>query len=269
MPIPKPAAVPQRELLLLFVAYHPSPLEVDRLLACLQVLPPTMGYGVVVNEHRPGEAVEALAEGADYFLCCGDNPGYGRAINRLVKLIQKEPEFLAVMNTDLRWDSDCFPRLLAWLQSHPQISLAVPQIVDGMGAIQKLCKRDPTLLALCSRRFLPDQLKPHWLRRYDHWYVMNDHDYSKIFDVPYLSGCCMLIRSQHFQAVGGFDDDFFLYLEDADITRKLRALGRCVHLPIASITHDWGRGNYKNLRLVLVNIHSAWVYFRKWGLRVW
>jgi GT2 family glycosyltransferase len=79
----------------------------------------------------------------------------------------------------------------------------------------------------------------------------------------------MLIRGQHFQAVGGFDDDFFLYLEDADITRKLRALGRCIHLPIASITHDWGKGNYKDLRLVLVNIHSAWVYFRKWGLRIW
>jgi GT2 family glycosyltransferase len=266
---PAPLDLHQRELMLLFVAYHSSPGEVERLKACLQGLPRSVGYAVVVNDYQAGEAVEALAEGADYFLCCRDNPGYGRAINRLVNQIVDMPRYLAVMNTDLRWDTEFFPRLLAWLQEHPEVSLAVPQIRDAHGEIQKLCKRDPTLLALLSRRFLPNCLKPGWLKRYDKWYVMEDHDYSEIFDVPYLSGCCMLMRSHDFQSVGGFEEDFFLYLEDADITRKLRSLGRCIHLPIASITHDWGRGNYKSIHLVLVNIHSAWVYFKKWGWQPW
>ena len=75
---------PKRQLLLLFVAYHPSPLEVEQLQACLAELPPQVGYAVVVNDHHPGEPVDQLRAGADCFLANCDNPGYGRAVNRLV-----------------------------------------------------------------------------------------------------------------------------------------------------------------------------------------
>jgi GT2 family glycosyltransferase len=95
---------------------------------------------------------------------------------------------------------------------------------------------------------------------------MAHKDYETVFDVPYLSGCCMLIASDAFSRIGGFDDRFFLYLEDADITRRLASLGQAVHLPVASVVHHWGRGNHRSKRLTLVNLHSAWIYFRKWGL---
>lgn len=259
----------QRELMLLFVAFHPSSQEVARLHACLASLPAAIGYSIVVNDHRPGEPIDQLASHADLFLALLDNPGYGKAVNRLVRQLPQLPAYLGVMNTDLSWDPDCFPGLLAWLKCHPDVTLAVPQIRDGEDRIQRLCKRDPTVLGLLSRRFIPEWLKPAWLKRYDEWYVMGDHDYDTIFEVPYLSGCCMLIRADAFVIVKGFDPHFFLYLEDADITRKLRKLGRCVHLPLKSIRHDWGRGSYQSLWLGLVNIHSSWLYFSKWGWKLW
>ena len=259
----------RRDLLLVFVAYHPSAAEVGRLQHCLTELPGNIGYAVVVNDHRPGEAIDQLASQADHYLTCRDNPGYGEAVNRLVHQLPAIPRYIAVMNTDLSWSSDCFPGLLAWLHAHPDVALAVPQIRDPHGVVQKLCKQHPTVLGLLSRRFIPDWLKPARLKRYDQWYVMAEQNYETVFEVPYLSGCCMLIRSDAFLAVGGFDSRFFLYLEDADITRKLRRFGRCVHLPIRSIQHDWGRGNYKSLKLVLVNLHSAWMYFGKWGWKLW
>ena len=79
----------------------------------------------------------------------------------------------------------------------------------------------------------------------------------------------MIIRFNAFLSIGGFDERFFLYLEDADLTRRLSVIGRCVHLPIASVFHAWGKGSYKNIRLMLVNIHSAYLYFRIWGFRFW
>jgi len=255
--------------LLLFVAYHPSAAEVERLQRCLADLPVRIGYAVVVNDHQPGEAIDQLASQADHYLACRDNPGYGEAVNRLVGQLAAIPPYIAVMNTDLSWSPDCFPGLLDWLQSHQDVALAVPQIRDPHGVVQRLCKRDPTVLALLSRRFIPGWLKPAWMKRYDQWYVMADLNYDAVFEVPYLSGCCMMMRSDAFLAAGGFDPRFFLYLEDADITRKLRRVGPCVHLPIRFIEHDWGRGNYKNLRLVLVNLHSAWLYFGKWGWKLW
>ena len=158
---------------------------------------------------------------------------------------------------------------LAWLDQHADVVLAVPQLQDAHGVVQKLCKRHPTLLALFSRRFVPEPLKPAWLRRYDRWYVMADQEYGQIFEAPYLSGCCMLMRTSAFLAAGGFDERFFLYLEDADLTRTMAFQGRCVHLPLVVVTHHWGRGNHRSWWLTLVNLHSAWMYFCKWDLRWW
>ena len=259
----------RRQLLLLLVSYRSSQQEVERLQACLAALQPEVGYAVVVNAHQAGEPVEQLAEGADGFLLNSDNLGYGRAVNRLVAKLGQLPPFIGVLNTDLSWQPGTFERLLAWLQQHAEVNLAVPQILDEAGAIQKLCKRKPTVLGLFSRRFLPAWLKPSWLKRYDCWYVMADQNYQEVFEAPYLSGCCMLIRSEAFREVGGFDDRYFLYLEDADITRSLARDGRCVHLPVARVVHGWGRGNYQNLGLMAVNLASAVHYFRKWGWALW
>lgn len=233
-----------------------------------------MGYAVVVNDHRPGEPVEQLAAGAVCFLTNRDNPGYGRGVNRLMRVLANNlvltlPPYLGVLNTDLSWQSGTFERLLSWLEQHPDVSLAAPQILDEHGQSQQLCKRHPTLLGLFSRRFCPEALKPSWLKRYDRWYVMAEQDGQQVFDVPYLSGCCMLMRSDDFQRVGGFDERYFLYLEDADLTRSMARWGRCVHLPVASVVHGWGRGNYRNVKLMLVNIVSAWQYFCKWGWALW
>ena len=256
-------------LLLVLVAYHPAAAEVERLQRCLAALGPQIGYAVVVNEYRPGEPVEPLAAGAQLFLTSACNNGYGRAFNRVLAALAEQlaPEWIGALNTDLSWEPGTFERLLAWLEAQPQVVLAVPQITDPEGQPQRLCKRDPTLLALASRRFWPERLKPAWLRRYDAWYAMTDQDPSRVFEVPYLSGCCMLARRQALLQVGGFDERFFLYLEDADLTRRLRALGRCIHLPVATVQHAWGRGSHRSFRLMLVTLHSAWLYFRRWGLR--
>ena len=259
----------KRQLLLLFVAYHPSSSEVVNLLHCLSNMSSKLGYAVVVNDYQPGEAVDQLREGADHFLTNSDNPGYGRAANRLVGQIGDISPYLGVLNTDLSWISGTFETILSWLELHPDVCLAAPQILDQDRIPQKLCKQHPTLLGLLSRRFLLDRFKPAFLKRYDRWYVMSDKNYQDVFEVPYLSGCCMLMRSDVFSSVGGFDERYFLYLEDADLTRSMAQHGRCVHLPVASVIHNWGRGNYQSLSLMIVNILSAWHYFRKWGLSLW
>jgi GT2 family glycosyltransferase len=265
----RPTESHKHQLLLLFVAYHPPLNDVQKLSDCLAELSADIGYAVVVNDYKPGEAVDRLRSRAVCFLANQDNPGYGRAVNRLIRELHATPPFLGILNTDLSWSAGTFETLLTWLQTHPNVNLAVPQIVDEQGRVQKLCKQNPTLLGLMSRRFIPERLKPGWLRAYDRHYVMGNQDYNTIFNVPYLSGCCMLVRSGQFAASGGFDERYFLYLEDADLTRTLSRNGRCVHLPVASVIHAWGRGNYRSLRLVVVNLMSAWRYFQKWGWALW
>lgn len=265
------AASPLRALLVL-IAHHPPAQHVQRLQACLSQLPSDFAYAVVVNDHRPGEAAEDLLHGAAMTLVQRANPGYGSAFNQLWEqwcYSHDVPPLVAVLNTDLSWDAGCFEQLTEWLEQHPKVTAAAPELRFPDGRRQFLCKRNPTLLALISRRFIPRRLKPRRLRRYDHWYTMRDQPYSQVFASPYLSGCCLWMRGWAVQAIGGFDPRFFLYFEDADITRRLAAHGPTVNLPISSVTHHWGRGSYRSVWLTLVNLHSAWLYFRKWGLQWW
>ncbi|KZR84306.1 glycosyltransferase family 2 protein [Synechococcus sp. MIT S9504] len=263
------AEAPLRSLILLLVAFHPSKQEVNCLNTCLRSLPATIGYAVVVNDYLPGEPIDLLAENADSWLCNSDNPGYGRAVNRLVKTLPNIPKYLGVLNTDLQWTKGTFATMTSWMDQNPDVVLAAPQILDPLGNEQKLCKRNPTVLGLLSRRFIPDWFKPGWLKRYDRWYVMADSSYDDQFDVPYLSGCCMVMQSKPFLQSGGFDERYFLYLEDADLTREMSLWGRCQHFSSAYVVHSWGRGNYKSLRLMVVNVQSAWRYFCKWGWTFW
>ena len=71
-------------LLLVFVAYHPSGDEVDKLQSCLDALSSEIGYAVVVNDHHLGEPIDRLRAKADQWLSNVDNPGYGTAVNRLI-----------------------------------------------------------------------------------------------------------------------------------------------------------------------------------------
>ncbi len=258
------------ELLLVVVAYHPKPAEVQTLASCLAAFGSKILVAVIANDHQPGEPVDLLLPQVNLFLPSRRNLGYARAFHAALAAYAAQaplPAWVAVLNTDLSWQPGSFERMLDWLHHEPDVVLAVPKIVDPRGEVQRLCKRDPTLLSLASRRFIPQWLKTRWLRRYDSYHQMEGQCLDQIFDVPYLSGCCMLIKRAALDLSGGFDQRFFLYLEDADISRTLRRFGRCVHLPLATITHAWGRGSHRSIWLTLVNLHSAWIYFCKWGWR--
>ena len=259
----------KRQLILIIVAYHPSQDEVNVLQSSLQLLPSSIGYAIIANDYIQGEPVDDLHSKADVFITSKINLGYARAINKLVSEFEDLPPYLAILNTDVRWCYDIFTPMVEWLNFHTDVKLMVPQILDSTGTTQFLCKRHPTILGMFSRRFIHKSFKPRWMLRYDQWYTMQNSDYSRIFDVEYLSGCCMVVSSKAFMCVGGFDEKYFLYLEDADFTRSISRIGRCIHYPYVSIVHNWGRGNYYSLKLMLVNLSSALKYFTKWGFALW
>lgn len=253
---------------ILIVAYHPSELEVCKIKSCLDALRKDIKYSVVINDYIPNEPAEQLEKGAEIFIRNTNNLGYGRAINQLCKRFSTSPEYIGILNTDLHWVSGTFERALEWLKDNPEVSLAVPKIINEDGETALLCKHHPTVLGMMSRRFLHKKLKNKWLRDYDSWYVMRNYNYDSIMPVEYLSGCCMIAKYNDFISIGGFDERYFLYLEDADITRSLSTRGACVHMPIVTVVHGWGKGNYRHLSLMAENLISSWKYFKKWGWKI-
>lgn len=257
-------------LLQVFVSYRSSQQDVDNLLRCISELDKNIvRTAILVNDYNPRLPINSLAKHVDYFLPYPDNLGYGATINRFVSSLDIVPQYLAFLNTDISWHSGTFEKACTYMNVNSEYALLVPKIINPDGTTAYLCKKNPTVLALLSRRFIPNFIKSKSLIRYDREFCMVDFDYSMIIEAPYLSGCCMITRSSAFLAVGGFDEKFFLYLEDADLTRRLQVVGRCIHAPFISITHEWQRGSYRSLKLMFHNIYSAFIYFKKWSWQLY
>jgi len=84
-------------------------------------------------------------------------------------------------------------------------------------------------------------------------------------EVPYLSGCFMFMRVEVLKKIGLFDERFFMYLEDTDLSRRIHRVSKTIYYPEVSIYHEYGKGSYKNPRLSLYHIKSAFKYFNKYG----
>ena len=78
----------------------------------------------------------------------------------------------------------------------------------------------------------------------------------------------MFCRVDKLNQVNWFDNRFFMYLEDADLTRKLSLVSKCIHYPKVEIMHVWEKGSHKNLKLKFVAIKSFIKYSIKWGLKI-
>lgn len=192
------------------------------------------------------------------------NLGYGRAHNLAMKQAVNSFEYHLVLNPDIEFKVDALLKMLDYMDSHPTIGLIMPKVLYGDGQIQYLCKMLPTPFDLIVRRFIPSFLKPLIERRLQH-YELKHKDYSALMEVPNLSGCFMLMRCEALKTVGFFDERFFMYLEDTDLSRRINEYYRTIYFPEVSIVHHFEKGSYKSLRLLNYHIVSAFRYFGKYG----
>lgn len=208
---------------------------------------------------------DGLANPRIEFINLPNNVGFGSGHNVAIRLsIARGIPYHVVVNPDVYFDSGVLEHLVRFMDEHPDVALVMPKILDPEGQIQYLCKRNPTPFDLFARRFLPEFIKHRLKSRLDR-FEMRERDYNKQMDAAYLSGCFMFLRTSATQDVGLFDERYFMYLEDADLCRKLSLRFRNVYCPDVAIHHHHAKGSYKNRRLLQYHIRSAIKYFNKWG----
>ena len=97
---------------------------------------------------------------------------------------------------------------------------------------------------------------------------MQDMDYKKTFPVPFAQGSFLVIRTELFRQLGGFDERYFLYMEDADLCRRVNEVSELRYCPKAEVIHKWGKGSHKNFKLFCIHVKSMIAYFGKWGWKL-
>jgi GT2 family glycosyltransferase len=194
----------------------------------------------------------------------GRNLGFGAGHNVAIMASRNEAKYHVVLNPDVYFGSEVLERLLCFARSRPDVGMIMPKVLNPDGSIQHLCKRLPAPADLIIRRFLPRvfrHLAADRLARYE----FRDQDYNSLLSVPVLSGCFMMINGTALSQIGVFDERYFMYMEDVDLSRRIHRQFKTVYFPDAAIYHQYAKGSYRSVRLMAHHIVSALLYFHKWG----
>lgn len=191
-----------------------------------------------------------------------ENRGFGAGHNAV--LPQLHSDYHLILNPDILFTYDALTPLCEWLDTHKDTVLVTPLILNPDGTRQAVPRQLPKRRYMYAR---PLARLGGVFRKWRNEYTMNGSAFNEPTDIGFCTGCFMLVRTDVLKAVGGFDDDFFLYCEDADLSRRLAAYGRLVCLPSESVTHEWERGSSKNPALRKLHLQSMERYFAKWRHR--
>lgn len=191
------------------------------------------------------------------------NVGYGRGNNLVIE--NTRSDYHLVINPDVFVDADAIFEALRFMEVDERVGLLSPAVSGEDGSRHYLCKRNPTLMVMFLRSFSPLWLQSKMRSVIDE-FEMRDCDYDKpIHPVEYPTGCFMFFRTEPLQAIRGFDPDFFLHYEDADIGRRMLSVADVVYAPSVRVVHQWARDTHRSLRAKFVTTRSGWLYWRKWG----
>lgn len=191
-----------------------------------------------------------------------DNIGYGRAHNMEIrKSAQEKVDFHLVMNSDIRVKAEDIDAMHDFMLAHPEVGQLMPKVLNPDGTQQYLAKRLPTPLDVFGRRFLPKA----WMEKRNARYELRDLDLTRPINAPYLSGCFMMLRTKAVVEAGLFDERYFMYPEDIDLTRTIHRHYLTLYHPAWTIVHAHTRGSYKDKHMLRIHIQNMCLYFNKWG----
>jgi len=241
------------------VLYKHSPTGITPLVNILQKSKSISGVFLIDNSPTPTPEFNDLPV---KYIFTGKNLGYGAAHNIAIRqTIEQNIPYHLVINPDISFDPSILATIECFMNNNTQIGQLMPKVYYPNGEIQYLCKLIPTPTDLIFRRFLPKK----WTKKRTEKFELRASGYNRIMDVPYLSGCFMFFRTKTLEEVGLFDERFFMYPEDIDLTRRIHQKYRTVFYPDVSITHHHAQSSYLNLKMLGIHMINMIRYFNKWG----
>ena len=243
------------ELVVVTVTYSPGP-HLGRFLASLSHATDRPVTVIMAdNGSTDGAPEQALESYPNVRLMhTGANLGYGTAVNRAVAEIGPEAEFFVVANPDVQWGAGCIDVLLEAAGRWPRAGALGPLIHDPDGSIYPSARHLPSLI----RGGMHAVVGPFW--KTNPWTAEYRQERTEPSERPvgWLSGSCLLLRRSAFDEVSGFDERYFMYMEDVDLGDRLGKAGwQNVYVPPAEILHDKGHATGRDPARNLAAHHES------------
>ncbi|WP_457952062.1 glycosyltransferase [Lactiplantibacillus pentosus] len=191
------------------------------------------------------------------------NGGFGAGNNLVLPYLQSD--YHIVMNPDIMISSEHeLDKMINYLEENPRVGLLSPLIKFPNGEVQHLLKRKSSVLDMAIRF-----LRLPGTERRKAWFVNLPDGYSHTHKAENVPGSFLVFRTSIFEKIGGFDEKYFLYMEDCDITMKVNQVSNAVFFPEAFVYHEWQRENRKSVKGIYHMLSSMFVYFNKWGWKLY
>lgn len=191
------------------------------------------------------------------------NPGFGAAHNIVIKkAIDAGAKYHFIVNPDVCFEGDVITSMVNYMKSNSDVGMMMPQILNDDGSIQNLPKLLPSPYSVLMRKLKkPAFFYNDFINKYELRLVHKD----KIYNTPILSGCFTLLNLEAVKEVGMYDDAYFMYFEDWDLSRRMHQCYKTIYFPKVSVFHGYESGANKKSKLFKIFVNSAITYFNKWG----
>ncbi len=195
------------------------------------------------------------------YINSGENLGYGRAHNIALRNFVDKTDYHIILNPDISFDRDVIEELITFLESNKNVGLVAPKAIYPDGSPQSNGRLIPDPLHLILRRFFSiSRLNIKRNEDYELKY-MGDSNYL----TPVVLGSFMMFRNASLKEIGFFDERFFLYPEDIDISRRMFDKYDNVIYVKKQFVHHHYQESYKSLKLLVTHALEMIKYFNKWG----
>lgn len=191
------------------------------------------------------------------------NPGFGASHNLAIeKAIGLGSKYHFIVNPDIYFEGDVITPMVEHIANDATIGMMMPQILNQDGSVQNLPKLLPSPFSILMRKIKkPEEVYQKFINEYELREVPKD----MIYNVPVLSGCFTLLNLDAIKIVGMYDDDYFMYFEDWDLSRRMHQHYKTIYFPLVSVYHGYDSGANKSSKLFKIFVNSAIIYFNKWG----
>jgi len=190
----------------------------------------------VVDNASPDDTLDAIAGLPVELIRSERNGGFSYGCNLGARA--GDAPYLLFLNPDARLEPSALDTLLAALEAHPGAGVAGPRIIEPGGELSFSRRRFPRQRSTFAQALFLHRLRP--LAPWTDELVRDPSAYEQAGEAEWISGACMLMRREAFAAIGGFDEDFFLYCEDTDICRRLWDGGWSVRFEAGAEVHHVG-----------------------------
>lgn len=207
-------------------------------------------------------AVDGHSAISSRYVVAPGNTGYGGGHNLAAQEVGSDLHL--VLNPDVDLAAQVLAQGIEELLD-PTVVLVAPRVAAEDGTPEFLCRRYPSVLVLLLRAFAPAVIRRQFVSRLDRYEMRDVCSGTDRADIVLASGCFMLLRSAAFRAVGGFDERYFLYFEDYDLSMRLANEGALRFQPAMAIVHHGGYAASKGWRHIGLFIRSGYRFFRQYG----